>query len=315
MKLPIVVVCCVCTAALAVGAAPPASANRMLEKYNVGGYVAVPGAKSYALGADRDPAVLPRATGTTRNSAQVQRTIAAASAYIKRFRATTALMLIDGGTVIFEQYQGLGGPKRQFFSMSIAKSLTSLAVGKAMCGGKIESLETRAGTIVPELNANHLGASTIAQLLMMSSGAYRPKFGGQPNYVGGVGHNPLTGRPYRGSFWPLRRGQLMISDTLWGPAWARVRGKNPDLPGRYFYYKSGDTMALAVVVQRATGMTLARYFEKSVWRHIGSSGEARWELDHEGTTAAASGFQARLADWARLALWVVRRERQARLLR
>ena len=44
---------------------------------------------------------------------------------------------------------------------------------------------------------------------------------------------------------------------------------------------------------------------QSDWSATRPAGAAHWEMDRTGATVAASGFQARLTDWGRLALWVL----------
>ena len=284
---------------------PVLAETRMLEKYNVGGFIDVPGSANDALEGHARPVPIDHATKEVLARPANARAIGAANRYMADFPKTTGLMLIADGKILFEAYQGMGSAKSEFFSMSIGKSLTSLAVGKALCDGHLPGLDTKAGAIVPELNNSNYGKSTVKQLLMMSSGAYEPKFAGQPRFKGGLGKRPKTGKPFRrGMFWPIRLGQITISDVLWGPAWEKAEDKNDRPPGAVFRYKSGDTLALGVVVERATGMSLARYFDRTIWRSVRSAGGAHWEADRSGTTVAASGFQTRMADWGRLAVWI-----------
>lgn len=288
--------------ALALAAVFPltGAAVEMPERFNVGGYVKVPGAPSYRLVPAATPSPLPASGSAAHDSA-----VAAAKTYLADFPKTTALMLLDADGVVFEAYRGMGNPEAEFFSMSIAKSLTSLAVGKAVCAGKIESLDVAARRLVPELDNNNFGRATIRQLLTMRSGAYVPRFAGQPKFKTGIGQSPLTGKPFHVQFWPIRLGQVTISDLLWGQGWEDVVKDGAQPPGEQFYYKSGDTMTLGLVVQRATDMTLAEYFEREIWQGLGPEGTAHWETDRDGVTTAASGFQARLRDWARLARWIL----------
>jgi CubicO group peptidase (beta-lactamase class C family) len=86
-----------------------------------------------------------------------------------------------------------------------------------------------------------------------------------------------------------------------------VRDKNVNAPGGRFLYKGGDTMALSKVVERATGTSLAAWFERTVWWPARGGRTGHWEADRTGTTVGYSGFQATLRDWARIALWVLDR--------
>ena len=58
-------------------------------------------------------------------------------------------------------------------------------------------------------------------------------------------------------------------------------------------------------VERATGRRLAAYFDQTVWRFVRAAHRAHWESDSEGSALAHAGFQARLEDWGRLAVWLL----------
>ncbi len=275
---------------------------RMQERFNVGGYLDVSRTKAYAFSPHASPRPLTfeePEPGTPNGKAAE-----AARAYMAKFPANTGMMLIDNGKIIFTSYQGMGGPDREYFSMSIAKSMTSLAVGQALCYGALKSLDIRAEAIIPELTINNFGRSTIRQLLMMSSGAYISATAGQPAFRDGIGERPRTGKPYGAAAWPLRLGQVTVAELLWGFGWEKTENKNSSEPGRLFMYKAGDPMTLSKIIERLTGRSLAAYFDKMVWQKARPAKSAHWEADKDGTTIAASGFQAHPEDWARIALWV-----------
>lgn len=280
-------------------------AATMPERYNVGGYARIGKAKLYTFKPTSDPRPLPGADAGRMARRGNTAAVTAARTFMARFPATTGMMLLDQGHVVFEAYQGQGNADSEFYSMSMAKSMTSLAVGTALCAGKIAGLDTSAGAIVPEMVNNSFGRSTVRQLLMMSSGAYKPNFVGQPDFGGALGANAVSGRSYRSTSWPLRLGEITVADVLWGRLWPHVRNKNVNAPGARFVYKGGDTMALSVVVERATGMSLAAWFDQTVWQRVRGAGSGHWEADRTGTAVGYSGFQVSLRDWSRIALWVL----------
>jgi CubicO group peptidase (beta-lactamase class C family) len=281
--------------------------TRIQPRFNVGEFIQIRGSSNHELTEHANPRVLFRSK-IIRNSNLTEK----ARHFLKNSPATTALLLIDRGHIVFEAYQGLGNENREFYSMSIGKSLSSMAIGKALCDGKFKSLDQKAGDIAPELDANNLGKSTLKQLLTMTSGAYVSKHAGQPQFNGGIGIRRKTGKPYeRTMFWPIRLGQISIPDVLWGKEWEKVKDKAPHLPGAAFIYKAADTLALSVLIERTTNMSLAQYFEKKIWRQIRSAGTAHWESDRDGTTVSASGFQTSLRDWGRLALWILEEHKKS----
>lgn len=284
----------------ATGTLNPAHAKNIRPEYNVGGYLKYNKTPAYEFSASAAPRPLTVADQSLPPSQQ-----AAFDQYLKDYPATTALLAIEDGQLLFEAYQGVGRPSSEFFSMSMAKSLSSMTVGMALCRGDIKSLNLPAKEIVPEFGDGPYGRSTIRQLLMMSSGAYEPQNAGQPGFPNGIGFNPRNGKPFGGASWPLRLGQVSIGDLLWGKWWDQITHKNANTPGAEFAYKSGDSLSLSKIVERATGRPLADYFDDNIWRHIGSEGIAHWETDKDGSTINSSGFQARARDWARIGIWTI----------
>ena len=90
--------------------------------------------------------------------------------YLSRQRIM-GLMIIKDGVVQVERYQYERTPKHRFLSNSMAKSITSLAVGFALQEGKIRSLDDRAELYAKALRGTLLGQTTIRNLLRMASGA------------------------------------------------------------------------------------------------------------------------------------------------
>tara|TARA_B100000315_G_scaffold199305_1_gene191113 strand:- start:4746 stop:5936 length:1191 start_codon:yes stop_codon:yes gene_type:complete len=288
-------------------AAPAAEAReiRMLERFNVGDYVKFGPTKPHKFQPHSNPSVLTRAGNELFNQRGNLEAVEAAKAYVAKYPGTTAMMLIDRGKIIFEAYQGMGNEAHEFYSMSIAKSMTSLAIGKALCNGVLKSLDVLTGDIVPELKINNYGPSTMRHLLTMSSGAFMTVIGGRPKYRSGIGWRAKTGKPYGGPSWPIRLGQITISDVLWGKVWDITENKNHAAPGEVFLYRNTEPMVMSKIIERLTGKSLAAYFDKHVWQQVRGAGTGHWEADIAGTTLAMSGFQVSLRDWGRIALWIL----------
>jgi len=278
---------------------------RIPEKYNVGGFIAASPNKAYKFEAHDSPRLLQNATDEDLKIRRNARAAKGAAAYMKTYPGTTGLLLIDRGKVVFQGFQGMGGPEAEYFGMSISKSLASLAVGKAVCAGHLKSLDQLAGDLIPELKINNLGKSSVRQLLTMSSGAYLNHLSGQPKVAGGVGKRPRNGKPFIATTWPIRLGQISMNDMLWGDVWARIENKNYHAPGERFIYKAADTMSLSKIVEKATGISLAAYFDRTIWQQVQPAKGAHWEHDRDGSTVGMSGFQATLSDWGRFAVWVL----------
>ncbi|OUR78013.1 hypothetical protein A9Q83_08465 [Alphaproteobacteria bacterium 46_93_T64] len=294
-----------CLGVFLLGCTGTDAAKRMSEKDNVGGYIYAGFTEPHTFRINDVIHPLPHVSKSIKGTDKNQSIISDTKKYLDRFDASTAIILIDDGEILFEDYRGMGSPTSEFYSMSIGKSMTSLAVGKALCNDLLPNLDVVAGNIVPELNKSSLGKSTIRQLLTMSSGAYKSIRSGQPKYKNGIGFNPRNNKPFFGHTWPIRLGQASVSEILWGKWWEEVEKKNPNIPGEIFNYKSNDTLSLSKVVERLSGKSLAAYFDQNIWREIGAEREGHWESDREGSTMANAGFQISLRDWARLAIWIL----------
>jgi len=279
--------------------AAAAEAASMHSKYTTGGYIHVPGTVDHTFDPHPRPRALAKADGEGMKRRGNGAAAAQAADYMKAHAHTLGLMLIDRGRIVYEGYRKPGGTGAEFYAMSISKSLAGMAVGAALCAGKIPSLDTPAMALVPELAKNNYGKSTVRQLLTMSSGAYVTIKGGEPDWKGRL---PGGAAKTSGA---MRRGQLTAADVLWGFVWDGLDEKNTHQPGAHFYYKGGDPMALSVVVERATAMPLAAWWGDTVWRQVRGKHSGHWEADRAGVTMAAAGAQFRLDDWGRIALWVL----------
>ena len=82
----------------------------------------------------------------------------------------TGLLLIKDGEVLFERYQYGRNPAHRFVSHSMAKSITSIAVGMALAEGKIASLDDPVAKYVPKLAGVPYGETSIRNVLRMSTG-------------------------------------------------------------------------------------------------------------------------------------------------
>ncbi|MBM3346294.1 MAG: hypothetical protein FJY55_07360, partial [Betaproteobacteria bacterium] len=124
------------------------------------------------------PAKVVRALPESGDKAAVDRIAPAARSYLGN---TLSLLIIDNGQVLFEGYANGAVKESPLRSYSMTKSFTALAVGEALCAGKIKSLDDKAAVYVPELEGTAHGSATIRNLLKYTSGAEDP---GGDGYTG-----------------------------------------------------------------------------------------------------------------------------------
>lgn len=205
-------------------------------------------------------------------------------------RDAFSMLVIDNGQVLFEGYAKGATRDSHLHSQSMAKSMTSLAVGEALCAGKIRSLDDTAASYAPQLEGTAYGAASLRNLLRYTSGAQDP---GGDGYAGI--HN------FR-DFGGMMQHQQSLVDLM-----KKYGGTSRFNPGEKFIYNGLDSEALSVVVRAATGMTMAAWFDQTVWQKAGAESQAGWYQDRDGNTVAQIGFSATTRDYARVALYVLDR--------
>ena len=200
--------------------------------------------------------------------------------YLARQRVM-GLLIVKDGVVQVERYQYGRTAQHRFTSMSMAKSITSLAVGMALAERRIASIDDKAAKYVPSLKGTLIGGTSIRHLLRMATGAkFTEEYDGRDDSV--------------------RFNGAMIRDGI-EKALATVG--NREVPaGTKFSYASVNTHALGAVVKGATGMTLSQYLEPRLWQAIGAETSALWRADRTGLEIAGGHFNATLRDYARLGI-------------
>ncbi len=199
--------------------------------------------------------------------------------------------LINGNEVVWLGYKAPASNNSRFLSMSIGKTVTAMAVGAAMCEGKLKP-STRVGELVPELENSHLGKSTVTDLLRMSSGVQEAN-----------SDSTIETPAQRDAIFAGRMSYLDLLRT------ERASSQHRNLfggrqPGETFSYGTTDPLTLAVMLNRATGTTYARYVEQKVLIPAGIARPGAIGQDHFGYGQGAGNVRLTMEDWIRFAVWV-----------
>jgi len=203
-----------------------------------------------------------------------------------------AMALIDGNEVVWVDYKAPASNNSRILSASIGKTVTAMAVGAAMCEGRL-LLSTRVSELVPELADTHLGKSTVRDLLRMSSGTQEPP--GRDSFVETPAqHNDINAG--RMSFLDLLRTERVSSQYR--------RFLSNRQPGEYFSYLSTDPLTLGVMINRATETTYAKYVEQRVLIPAGIARSGIVGQDHFGYGRSDGSIRLTMEDWIRFAAWV-----------
>lgn len=212
-------------------------------------------------------------------------------------RPAKALALLDGDAVVYAETNAPADMDSLFFGFSMGKTVTAMAVGQAICAGKL-TLETRAEELVPELRGKALGKATVRDLLRMASGAADP--------------NPDTTVWTPEQFREWGRGNLNLVDLVTEDRVAKAaRGVSSDYkPGEMFSYKSTDPLLLGIMVSRSTGTPWSQWIQQQILNPMGAAKPGLYVQDRQQNGLADSGLRMRLEDWMRFAVWVKRSSRE-----
>lgn len=193
---------------------------------------------------------------------------------------TRAFLIVKSGCIVHESYSAGYDRMSKFSSYSIAKSFVATLIGAALEEGKIGSLDDPIGSyLAPGDLSDQYWAVTIRQLLSMQSGI------------------DLEER-YDSIWAPVVR---MYLTTDLDRFLAGLSGfQNP--PGAAFGYRSVDTLVLAKVLMRATGVPLAKYLHDRIWDPLGAADTASWSVDsaERNVEKAFCCLNATARDFARL---------------
>lgn len=174
---------------------------------------------------------------------------------------------------------------------SMTKSLLSLAIGKAVCEGKID-LNKPASVYNKVLRNTSWGEATVEELLMMSSGAHRT----MDMYAG---HKDLDMRNNAVDILWRRDNKTNAQAFLYADEQYRD-------PGSAMIYSNADSMALGYVLKGATGKHFPEYF-KSIWNEAGAESSAHMMVNKKNEPYYHAGFAATPYDYIRLAHYVMKR--------
>lgn len=203
--------------------------------------------------------------------------------YLER-RRVTGLLILKNGQVVAERYRYARTPDARFLSFSMAKSVTSLLVGIALDKGLIASLDDPASRYVKDLEGSAYGATTVRQLLRMSSGIrFTERYDGNDDVA-------KLSRAITDASGPRPVALLRSFDERLAPA------------GEKFAYATAETEVLGRVLTGATGKTMAELTSEWLWKPMGAERDAFWRVGADGQEQAGGGFNATLRDWGRLGL-------------
>lgn len=208
--------------------------------------------------------------------------------YLKR-QNVSGMLVLKNGKVAYK-YLGEGNTDSTLWtSRSVGKSVVSALVGVAIKEGKIHSLDDLVTQYEPDLKGTAWDGVTLKQLITHTSGV-----AWNEDYT-----NPQSDFA-RLTECEAKPGTYDCVRTL-------VKGLRSEHPaGENWSYSSGGAWLLGDVLERATGMTLAAYLEKSIWQPYGMASDGVWHAYSKGQhDVGAHGFNATLEDWGRFGEFIL----------
>ena len=164
---------------------------------------------------------------------------------------TVAFLIIKNDSIWYESYADGYSATSKTNSFSMAKSVTSALLGKAIRDGYIKNLEQPVADFFPQFDKR----LTVGDLSSMASG-----LNWQEDYYNPFG---MTAQSY------LDENIRKIILNL----------KVVEQPGEKFKYLSGNTELLGMVIEKATQKSLSNYLSESFWEPLGMHEDALWQLD------------------------------------
>ncbi|MCH4552050.1 serine hydrolase domain-containing protein [Aestuariibaculum lutulentum] len=165
---------------------------------------------------------------------------------------TIAYVIIKNDSIWFENYYENFDEHSKTNSFSMAKSITTTLLGKAIMDGYIESLDQPVSDFYPQYNE---AKTTVGDLASMASG------------LDWVEH-------YTSPFSVTARANYDddLAETI-------LDQKVIEEPGKSFKYLSGNTQLLGMIIEKASGKSLSSYLSESFWEPMGATDDALWQLD------------------------------------
>lgn len=207
-------------------------------------------------------------------------------------QSVTGLLILKDGQIAFEYY-GRGNTERSLWtSRSVAKSVVSVLVGIAVREDLIHSLDDPVAQYVPEVDGSAWDGVTIRNLLQHTSGVtWNEDYADPSSDFAALTYCEARAQPY-----------ACVLDLL------KSLKRRPSVrPGQVWSYNTAGAWLLGRALERAAGMTLARYLETRLWSRYPMESDGVWQALIPGESdMGGHGFNATLRDWGRFGLFVAR---------
>ncbi|MDX1761562.1 MAG: serine hydrolase [Christiangramia sp.] len=166
---------------------------------------------------------------------------------------TAAFLIIKNDSIWFEEYYNGYTDSSKTNSFSMAKSIVTALMFKAIQDGYLENTDQPVSDFFPQFQDD----LSVGDLSTMSSG-----LDWDENY-----YSPFSSTA-RGYFGKDLREQILELEVV-------------ETPGEEFKYLSGNTELLGMVIEKASGKSLSEYLSESFWKPLGMNDDALWQVDSD----------------------------------
>ncbi|MFT3702960.1 MAG: serine hydrolase [Agriterribacter sp.] len=189
---------------------------------------------------------------------------------------TAAFLIVRNDSIIYEKYFDGFDQTSLLPSFSVVKSFVGTLTGICFEEGKIKSLQEPMTDYLPEFikKDERFKQITIQHLLDMRSGL----------------------KWNEGSYGLKDDAIKMAFRPNITPYVYKVKIKEP--PGKQ-EYQSINTLLLAMIVERATGMHISEYLQQKLWQPLGMETNGTWTTDKHKREIAYAGLNATARDFAK----------------
>lgn len=190
---------------------------------------------------------------------------------------TLSFLIIRNDTILYQYYNASESDTSVVTSFSVAKAFISGLIGIAISEGSIPGVNTSIVDYFPELTNQGFEPVTINHLLDHTSGIHYKEI---KNHVGGN------------------------LEFYWGKNLSKdIFNIHPFFPaGDHFEYSNINSQLLAMILERATGMSVSQYLQEKIWKPLGMEYPASWSLssnEPNGIEKAFCCLNARTVDFAK----------------
>ncbi len=206
-----------------------------------------------------------------------------ARTYAQTMRSS-AFIVWHRGKVVEESYFGGQEREQPIISRSLAKPITALAVGTAMHAGHIESLDQPVADFIDEWAGTEKEGILVRHLLDMRSGLLPQDFSDDPMSV------------YNLAYLHPHHDRILIDHYPLVQA-----------PGSEYEYSNATSDLVAVLIERATGVSYHEWVSRAVLIPIGSPGGEVWVNRPGGVAHAGCCMLLPAEAWLRMGILLLQR--------